>query len=495
MRSIGKPKVSCSRNATAPSRTGASGARTRAGARHAALRDGHAEGPQRLLEDPGPRVERARELRLLAAHDLHDAGALVDEVRVGALHHVDDDGRGLVQERLAPPEEAAVAYRAPQDPPKDVPAPLVRGQHPVRDEERDRPRVIGDDLVTEALGLERVRVVAQQLPHPGVDGREQVGVVVRRDLLEDAGKPLEAHPGVDTAERERLAVPVRLLVELHEHEVPDLEPARARLGVVRDALRALAELRAAVEMDLAAASARPGFGHPPEVLLVAPVHVPPARDAIRGQADLLAPDGPGLLVVAVDGRGQPLGRDAEILRQQLPGQVDRLALEVVAEAPVAEHLEEGVVAGRPPHLLEVVVLPGDSQDPLVVDRAPVRASLAAGQDVLELDHPRVREEERLVAGRDQARARHDLVPSLGEERHETAADLVRRKRDDPLVRVRHPANGTVSSPWCARYRRRRSQQAAGSDAMTTRGIGRPVRRWYPAYRSRLFRLTSAHSRS
>ena len=57
----------------------------------------------------------------------------------------------------------------------------------------DRPRVVGDDLVAEALGLERVRVVAEQLAHPGVDRREEVRVVVGRDLLEDAGEALEAH--------------------------------------------------------------------------------------------------------------------------------------------------------------------------------------------------------------------------------------------------------------------------------------------------------------
>ena len=66
--------------------------------------------------------------------------------------------------------------------------------------------------------------------------------------------------------------------------------------------------------------------------------------------------------------------------------MDRLALEVVAEAPVAEHLEERVVARRPPDLLEVVVLAGDPQAPLVVDGPGVRALLGPGQDILELDH-------------------------------------------------------------------------------------------------------------
>ena len=88
------------------------------------------------------------------------------------------------------------------------------------------------------------------------------------------------------------------LVELHEHEVPDLEPARAVLAVVRDALRALGRVRAAVEVDLAARPARAGVGHPPEVAVVACVDVAPARHALGRQADLVAPDVPGDLVVA-----------------------------------------------------------------------------------------------------------------------------------------------------------------------------------------------------
>ena len=84
-----------------------------------------------------------------------------------------------------------------QDPAQDVAAALVRRQDAVGDEEVDGPRVVGDDLVAEPLRLERVRVVAEQLAHPGVDRREQVGVEVGRDLLDDAREPLEAHARVD----------------------------------------------------------------------------------------------------------------------------------------------------------------------------------------------------------------------------------------------------------------------------------------------------------
>ena len=114
--------------------------------------------------------------------------------------------------------------------------------------------------------------------------------------------------------------------------------------MIRHAVRAFGEMLAAIEMDLAARPARPGVGHPPEVVVVAGVDVAPRRHPLGRQADLVAPDGPGDLVVLVGRGGQSIGREAQVLGQELPGPVDRLALEVVAEAPVAEHLEERVVA-------------------------------------------------------------------------------------------------------------------------------------------------------
>ena len=58
-----------------------------------------------------------------------------------------------------------MAHGAPEDPAQDVAAALVRRQHAIGDEEGDRPRVVGDDLVAEPLGLEVVGIVAEQLAH------------------------------------------------------------------------------------------------------------------------------------------------------------------------------------------------------------------------------------------------------------------------------------------------------------------------------------------
>ena len=181
-------------------------------------------------------------------------------------------------------------------------------------------------------------------------------------------------PGVDARERQRDAA-VRALVELHEHEVPDLEPARAVLAVVGDALRALARgARRGRSGSRCTARTGPMSAIRQKFLSSPFVDVAPAGHPLRRQADLVAPDVAGDVVVRVGRRRQPVGGDAEVAGQEVPGPVDRLALEVVAEAPVAEHLEERVVAGRPADLLEVVVLAGDPQAALVVDRPGVASA-------------------------------------------------------------------------------------------------------------------------
>ena len=71
--------------------------------------------------------------------------------------------------------------------------------------------------------------------------------------------------------------------------------------------------------------------------------------------------------------------------------MDRFALEVVAEAEVAQHLEERVVAGCIADLVEVVVLAACTHAALRTGRARVAAFLRAEEHILELDHARVGE--------------------------------------------------------------------------------------------------------
>ena len=172
-------------------------------------------------------------------------------------------------------------------------------------------------------------------------------VVVR--ALQHRGDALEPHAGVDRRARQLDALAAGVLLELHEHEVPDLDEAVA-VGVGR-AGRSARDLVAVVVEDLRARTARAGVAHRPEIVGAGDAH-----DLGVGQPGDLLPQIERLVVVDIDRDHQAIGRQAEFLGDQVPGELDRAVLEVVAEREVAEHLEEGVMARRVADIVEVVVL-------------------------------------------------------------------------------------------------------------------------------------------
>ena len=140
-------------------------------------------------------------------------------------------------------------------------------------------------------------------------------------------------------------------------------------------------------------------------------------------ADFLGPDVVGLVVVDVDRGPELVLRQLVDLGQQLPRIADRVALEIVAEAEVAQHLEERVMPRRVADVFEVVVLAARAQRLLRRRRALVGALLAAGEHVLELHHAAVDEQQRRVVGRHEARGAHDRVALGLEVLQESFADV------------------------------------------------------------------------
>src|SRR5581483_1849559 len=91
--------------------------------------------------------------------------------------------------------------------------------------------------------------------------------------------------------------------------------------------------------------------HSPEI-----VGAGDANDAGFRQAGNLPPQSERLVVVDVNRRGQFVFRQPELFGHQVPGELDRAILEIVAEREVAEHLKEGVMTGGVADIIEVVVL-------------------------------------------------------------------------------------------------------------------------------------------
>ena len=174
--------------------------------------------------------------------------------------------------------------------------------------------------------------------------------------------------------------------------------------------------------DFRARAARAGVAHGPEV-----IRSRDADDAIVGEAGHLAPQDRRLLVLGVDGDQQAVHRQAEVLADQLPGQLDRLFLEIVAEREVAEHLEEGVVAGGVADVIQVVVLAAGAHAALGRGRARGGPGLGAGEDVLERHHAGIDEQQGGIGLWHQGRRRHDHVIIAGEIAQKRAADLIQTR--------------------------------------------------------------------
>ena len=261
----------------------------------------------------------------------------------------------------------------------------------------------------------------RELLGPLDHGVHHVDLVHVVDALQQVRHPLQAHAGVDVLLRQR-AGDVEVLLGphaaqhvLHEHEVPDLEVAVLAL---RPEVEVRPVLRPAVVEDLRARPTGAGHAHRPVVLLL-----PEPDDLLVGDPGDLVPEVRRLRVVVVDARVDPALVEPEPavglgLGDQVPGELDRPLLEVVAEGEVAAHLEERAVPGRLADVLDV----GRAHALLHADGAVVRRGLLAEEVGLERHHPRGHEEQRRVV-EDQRRRRHGGVRGPLEVSHEPPPDL------------------------------------------------------------------------
>ena len=219
----------------------------------------------------------------------------------------------------------------------------------------------------------------------GLDQRpEDVDVEIRLDPLQHGGRPLEAHAGVDVLAGQRPQVVGRVAhaIELREDQVPDFD--LAEVGVVVDFAA-----RAANAVGALAG----GIGGPEVFVFAQPLQ------PLRRKFHLVEPDAGRLVVVEIDGGREPLRAQAQPLLggEELPRPVDGLALEVVAEAEVAQHLEEGVVIGGAADVVDVA-----GAEALLAGGGAGEFQLAAAEEVvLELVHARRGEQHRGVPAGDQ----------------------------------------------------------------------------------------------
>src|SRR6478609_420869 len=377
-------------------------------------------GPRhRRVEDRRARAQGAPEGVLLGVRDLADPVEVGLELRVGGLHPIHADRQQLLEGRRVDAEQAHRADRTAQQSAQDVAAALVAGRDAVTDEHERAAHVIGDDAEAHVVLVVGAVATAREVLRGGDDRKDLVGLVDVVDALQQERDALEPHAGVDVAlgqlarDVEVLLRPDVLELVLHEHEVPELEVAVARLPVA-----VCAELAATIQEDLGAGTAGTGDAHVPVVVLA-----PEAHDAVVGKARDLLPERDRLVVLVVDGRVEVLLVEPEATLglaagDELPRQLDGAFLEVVAEAEVAVHLEERAMPGGLADLLDV-----EGPHALLHARgARELRGLLAEEVRLERDHAGVDEQQVRVLVHERG-ARHDGVAAAAEVREPTTPDL------------------------------------------------------------------------
>ena len=367
-----------------------------------------------------------QETVFLLLDDLHDEFVLGLQFGIGIAHGFDEHGEQLVEEGILLAEiGVGITYSTAQDATNHITCLGVAGQLTVGDGKGD-----GADMVCDyAHGHVGLLVLAIGVATEGTDhlddGLEDVSVVVRGLVLQCAYQALEAHTCVDHVGRQFLKAAISLAVVLHEDEVPDFDYLRmVFVHKLTARCRSLFGLRAAVVVNLRAGAAGTCVAHLPEVIVLVAI-----EDVILRQETL--PDG-GSLVVTVesflfrtleDGGVHVLRVEVQLVNQVFPCPRDGFLLEVVAERPVAEHLEHRVVVGVVSNLLQVVVLAAHAQTFLAVGGTAELLLDIAENNILELVHTSIRKHQGGVALEHHRSRWYDGAALRSKELQEALADF------------------------------------------------------------------------
>jgi hypothetical protein len=374
-----------------------------------------------LFEDFQALFEGLGELLFLGLQHPLDMRLLRLELGKGLAHLGDQGGDDAIEEAAVGAQLVTVTTSAADDPAQHVTTAFVGRQHAIGDQETGGTDVVGDHL-ERRLGLVGA---ANGLGASVEQALEQVDLIIRMHVLKHRADSLQAHAGVHRRRRQRMQHAVGGAVELHEDVVPDLDVTIAVF--FRRARRATPDIGAVVVEDLGARAAGTGIAHGPEVVrgVGRALVVADAHHALGRHADFPGPDVVGFVVGGVDrdpqlvlGQAQPL-----LGGQEGPGVGDRVALEIITEAEVAEHFEERVMPRRVADIFQVVVLAAGAHALLAADRAGIGPLFLAQEAVLELVHARVGEQQGRVVARDQGAGGDTGVALLFEETKEGFTDI------------------------------------------------------------------------
>jgi hypothetical protein len=166
--------------------------------------------------------------------------------------------------------------------------------------------------------------------------------------------------------------------------------------------------------DLGARTARSGVAHHPEIVrgIARALVVADADHTLGRHSNFPGPDVVCLVVFGIHRHPQFVLWQFINKGQQFPRKLDRIPLEVIAKAEVAQHLEESMVARGITDVLQIVVFAAGTHAFLRRGRTGIGTLVEAEEHILELIHARVGEQQRRIFVRHQRTGRYDGM-SLG----------------------------------------------------------------------------------
>ena len=160
-------------------------------------------------------------------------------------------------------------------------------------------------------------------------------------------------------------------------------------------------MRAVVVENLAARTAGAGITHHPEIIggVFGALVVTDADNFFFWHADLVGPNIVCLIIIRIDGDEQFFLRQFINFREQFPGKLNRFALEIIAEAEVAQHFEKRVVPCGIADVFQIVMFAPGAHATLRGNRPDIAALFNTQETVFELVHAGVGKQQRGIVAR------------------------------------------------------------------------------------------------
>ena len=298
------------------------------------------------IQHAEPRINGLVKALFLQRNHFFDMRFLFPQFRISVFIGFDDLFTDLGQKRMIDAEQLSVASGAAQKSAQNIASALIGRQHAVADHKGRGAHMVRYNADGNIVGI----VFAVCFLGNGGDQIDDApcGVHLKHVIhtLHHAGKTVQPHARIDILVRQLFVNAVSFVVELGKDIVPNLHEAVA-IAAGAAIGGAAAVFFTAVEINFGAGAAGAGAVFP-KVIFFSQTH-----DALRGYADLVAPNCECLFVFFIDARPKQLGGNLERIRQKFPCPGDCLMLEIISEGEISEHFKIGAVTRRVPDTFKV----------------------------------------------------------------------------------------------------------------------------------------------